>query len=93
MLGYTEETSGLSLLDRIRIDSIRDNVERWDSLWSSVRDIYSSLSNDEIRASNTKLTVLANSTMNELSALRASLNKKVLSEEVPILASSESDNR
>ena len=66
-----EKLSALSLLDRLRIEMVCKNVEEWDSLWKSVEgDKYLDMIYEEIRNFNATLNVIANNTMNTLSALR-----------------------
>lgn len=65
-----EKVSVLSTLDRLRIERICKNVEEWDSLWKSVEgDKYLNMTSEEIRSFNATLNVIANDTMNTLSAL------------------------
>ena len=66
-----EKRSALSSLNRLRIERICKNAEEWDSLWMSVAgDKYLNMTHEEIRNFNASLNVIANDTMNTLSALR-----------------------
>lgn len=65
-----EKVSVLSPLDRFRIERICKNVKEWDSLWKTVAgDKYLNMTSEEIKSFNTTLNVIANDTMNTLSAL------------------------
>ena len=63
-----------SLLIQLKI--IRDNVNRWDTLWASYEGCYKEMSGAEVRAFNAELHVIANNTMNELSSIMKYLLKK-----------------
>lgn len=65
-----------SPLIQLKLKMIRDNVDRWDSLWASYEGRYKDMSEAEIRAFNAELHVIANDTMNELSSIRKRLLKK-----------------
>ena len=62
-----------SPLIQLKLKSIKDNVDRWDSLWASHEGRYKEMSEDELRAFNAKLHVIASDTMNELSSIRKRL--------------------
>ena len=65
-----------SPLIQLKLKMIRDNVDRWDALWASYEGRYKGMSEDEIRAFNAELRVIANDTMNELSSIRKRLSRK-----------------
>lgn len=65
-----------SPLIQLKLKMIRDNVDRWDALWASYEGRYKGMSEDEIRAFNAELRVIANDTMNALSSIRKQLLKK-----------------
>lgn len=65
-----------SPLIQLKLKIIKDNVDRWDALWASCEGRYKEMSEDEIRAFNAELHVIANDTMNELSSIRNRLLKK-----------------
>ena len=62
-----------SPLIQLKLKMIRDNVDRWDALWASYEGRYKEMSEAETRAFNAELHVIANDTMNELSAIRKKL--------------------
>lgn len=62
-------------LIQLKLKMIRDNVDRWDALWASYEGRYKEMPEDEIRAFNAELHVIANDTMNELSSIRKKLVK------------------
>lgn len=64
-----------SPLIQLKLKMIRNNVDRWDALWASHEGHYKEMSEDEIRAFNAELHVIANDTMNELSSIRKRLLK------------------
>lgn len=64
-----------SPLIQLKLKIIRDNVDRWDALWASHEGRYKEMSEEEIRAFNAELHVIANDTMNELSSIRKRLLK------------------
>lgn len=57
-------------LIQLKLKMIRDNVNRWDTLWASYEGRYKEMSEDEIKAFNAELHVIATDTMNELSSIR-----------------------
>ncbi len=57
-------------LIQLKLKMIRDNVNRWDALWASYEGYYKEMSEDEIKAFNAELLVIATDTMNELSSIR-----------------------
>ena len=65
-----------SPLIQLKLKMIRDNVDRWDALWASYEGRYKGMYEDEIRAFNAELRVIANDTMNELSSIRKRLSRK-----------------
>lgn len=65
-----------SPLIQLKLKMIRDNVDRWDALWASHEGLYKEMAEDEIRAFNAELHVIASDTMNELSSIRKRLSKK-----------------
>lgn len=65
-----------SPLIQLKLKMIRDSVDRWDALWASYEGRYKGMSEDEIRAFNAELRVIANDTMNELSSIRKRLSRK-----------------
>ena len=64
-----------SPLIQLKLKMIRDNVNRWDTLWASYEGRYKEMSEDEIKAFNAELHVIATDTMNELSSIRKRLIK------------------
>ena len=64
-----------SPLIQLKLKIIKDNVDRWDTLWASHKGRYKDMSEAEIRAFNAELHVIANDTMNELSSIRKKLVK------------------
>ena len=60
-------------LIQLKLKMVRDNVDRWDALWASYEGRYNEMSEAETRAFNAELHVIANDTMNELSAIRKKL--------------------
>ena len=64
-----------SPLIQLKLKIIKDNVDRWDTLWASHKERYKDMSEAEIRAFNAELHVIANDTMNELSSIRKKLVK------------------
>lgn len=68
-----------SPLIQLKLKMIRDNVNRWDTLWASYEGRYKEMSEDEIKAFNAELHVIATDTMNELSSIR----KRLIEASVP----------
>ena len=64
-----------SPLIQLKLKIIKDNIDRWDTLWASHKERYKDMSEAEIRAFNAELHVIANDTMNELSSIRKRLLK------------------
>ena len=65
-----------SPLIQLKLKMIRDNIDRWDALWTSHEGRYKEMSEAEIKAFNAELHVIASDTMNEISLIRKQLSKK-----------------
>lgn len=63
-------------LIQLKLKMIRVNVNRWDALWASYEGCYKEMLEDEIKAFNAELLVIAIDTMNELTSIRKQLSKK-----------------
>ncbi len=60
---------------QLKLKMIWNNVEHWDTLWSSYEERYQEMTEEEMRDFNGKLHVLANHTINDLSVIRRRLSE------------------